>query len=94
MRHHRAYIAGVKFRPGAREHLEGLGEDAAFELELEPGNRFDPNAVKVLSDGVHVGYVPADLAPEIGALIKAGRLASVTRRGSTGIDIHYLEEAA
>lgn len=95
---HQTYIAGVKFRPGAAEVLADLDrETATFDLELEPTNEYDPNAVKILAEnGMHVGYVPKDLAPEIGNLIRAGRISKCcVRPGSksgTGIEIHYTEE--
>lgn len=91
---HETYIAGVKFRPGVPDYMAGLPADAEFDLEPEPTNEYDPNAVKVLNGGVHVGYVPRDLAPEIGDLIAQGRVERVVRRGNGGLDIHYSEDEA
>lgn len=46
-------------------------------LRPEPSNRFDPNAVRVIVDGIHVGYLPKELAasyaPILSALISDGR---------------------
>jgi hypothetical protein len=54
------YVAGVQFRKGWRENLEELKELDLLQLEPEPENKFDKNAVKILSNkGVHLGYVPA-----------------------------------
>ena len=58
-------VVGESFQ---RDHLVALlkknkvievGEFATSAmLELEPTNDFDPNAVKVMVDGLQVGYVP------------------------------------
>ena len=34
--------------------------DKPMTLEEEPTNKHDPNAIKILIDGCHVGYVPAE----------------------------------
>jgi hypothetical protein len=34
-------------------------------LVAEPTNRYDPSAVAIYIDGLHVGYVPRELAPQI-----------------------------
>lgn len=57
-------VNGVSFRPGYPDNLLGLksrhpeGKDIPVRLEREPNNRFDPNAVKVMIGGDHVGYIP------------------------------------
>jgi hypothetical protein len=68
------HVAGVKFRPDYK--------DVVHEFELkkplfpydkvrligEPGNPFDKYAVKVLINGVHIGYVPKPVNIDIWAL--------------------------
>jgi hypothetical protein len=39
-------------------------------LELEPTNDFDPNAVKVMVDGLQVGYVPKTFSSDVTKLLK------------------------
>ena len=51
-------VAGTTFRASAVEAVLKEGVRDAM-LEPEPTNRFDKNAVKVLVNGHHVGYVPA-----------------------------------
>lgn len=52
-------IVGTKFRGGnAMEVLKGLRKGARLRLQREPRNEFDPNAIAVLADGQHLGYVP------------------------------------
>ena len=41
-----------------------------IELEPEPDNPHDPNAIKVIADGVHIGYVPAKSTKKIGQLLE------------------------
>lgn len=88
---HHSYIAGVKFRPGAADHLATLEPGAEFTLEPEPANRHDPNAVKILHDGMHLGYVPRDLSADVARLIAAGRIERVVKRRGSGIEIHFAE---
>ncbi len=73
MPHHETYIAGVKFRKGARELIDGLEDGTALSLEREPTNEYDPYAVKVICGGLHIGYVPRDLAAMVGNLIAQDR---------------------
>lgn len=75
---HTAYIAGAKFRD-ADAYLKALPDGTAFALEAEPTNQHDPNAVKVLHDGRHVGYVPRDLSAEVAKLMEQGRIGAVVR---------------
>ena len=59
-------VAGVSFRASALE-------DASFDpgrrltLEPEPENEHDPNAIAIWNQGrtLQVGYVPADVAPQL-----------------------------
>ena len=57
------YVAGVKFRPDWKANLESLEIGEELILEPEPTNKFDKNAIKILSKhGDNVcfhGYVPA-----------------------------------
>ena len=40
------------------------------QLEPEPDNPHDPNAIKVIADGVHIGYVPAKSTKKIRQLLE------------------------
>jgi len=40
------------------------------QLEDEPDNPHDPNAIKVLADGVHIGYVPSRSTNKVRQLLK------------------------
>lgn len=49
-----------------------FSKDYQVTLEFEPKNPHDPNAIKVLLDDVHVGYIASGEAAEIRQLIKHG----------------------
>jgi hypothetical protein len=65
-------VAGTQFRPGALDS-EALAPGAALELRREPGNPHDANAIAVHAGGVHVGFVPRELAAEVAPELDAGR---------------------
>lgn len=78
-----AALMGVNFRSSeTRELVKGLANesDVQLELEPEPTNQYDPNAVKVMYDVghgdsgpqlVHLGYVAKEIAEEIAPLLSS-----------------------
>ena len=46
-------------------------------LQPEPGNKHDPNAIKVFVRGIHVGYIRRTDCPEIKAMLDAGRIRRI-----------------
>ena len=71
------FIAGVQFRPlEAKEEIKKLLKNQELMLELEPENKFDPNAVKIISlseEGkCFLGYVPKKFSAEISAALEVG----------------------
>lgn len=62
------YLAGMNYRPGARERVNSLLPGEQFKLCHEPTNLYDKNAVAVYDGSLHVGYVPKADAP---AVVKA-----------------------
>lgn len=83
------YIAGVKFRPGAREYLAELEAGTALEHEPEPTNRFDPSAIKLIHEGMFVGYVPRAAAEKMAQQIADGTFDRVVFKTGTKIVLHY-----
>ncbi len=77
-------IAGVKFRPGAHEYILGLEEGTMFNLETEPTNQFDPNAVKIIHEDefgeeAFIGYVPKNFSAEISAVLEIEPLLCILK---------------
>lgn len=70
-------VVGESFQ---RDHLvallkkHGAIQDGRFptpaKLELEPTNDFDPTAVKVMIEGLQVGYIPKHLSADITKALK------------------------
>ena len=44
------------------------------ELVPEPDNKYDPNAVKVVVGGHHIGYIPKEKCLEVLELLSSGRI--------------------
>ena len=86
---HDTYIAGVKFRKGAREHLDKLEPGEALDFRREPENKFDKNAIAVWHGEQQLGYVPPDLAGDIAKLIDGGQTPRLVLTGGTRIAIHF-----
>ena len=47
-------------------------------LEPEPDNQYDPNAVKVYADGVHIGYIKKGSAAHVKKLLEEDRIARMS----------------
>jgi len=53
-------VVGLYYRPQiVQEAAQNLKGGERFLLVREPTNPHDPNAIKVMLDGIHLGYVPA-----------------------------------
>lgn len=87
------YIAGVKFRQGADARLAAMDPGTVLTLEPEHGNKYDPNAVKIMHDGFQVGYVPAFLSAKVRRLMDAGAVGIVSYGGDRTVVIPHTEEA-
>ncbi|MBR2555101.1 MAG: HIRAN domain-containing protein [Aeriscardovia sp.] len=57
--HFHTYVAGIKHHRKAFYALDLEQREHSLELIEEPENKHDPNAIKVIVDGQHIGYVPA-----------------------------------
>ena len=66
---------------------EGLTDELIYEYEFapqnvelqpEPGNPHDSNAIKVVVDGVHIGYIKAGSCAHVHKLLGADRIQRIT----------------
>ncbi len=70
------HIAGVQYRPRNEINrvVKQLEVGIDLYLEMEPDNKFDSNAVKIIFvedvNDVFLGYVPKKFSAEISALIE------------------------
>jgi HIRAN domain len=53
------YLAGAKYYDTSNAVV------GPVEIVWEPTNPHDPNAIKITQRGIHLGYVPKDIAPRI-----------------------------
>lgn len=67
----------LKRWPGGVTVYEYTFHPQRAELVPEPENPEDPKAIKVLIDGVHVGYIKAGSCAHIHRLIREGRIQSI-----------------
>lgn len=86
-------VVGESFQ---RDHLvallkkHGALQDGRFptpaKLELEPTNDFDPTAVKVMVEGMQVGYIPKHLSGDITKALQDKRVKEFEVPGMLGWD--------
>jgi hypothetical protein len=66
-------VAGTKFRKLTNYQIETLTKGAVIQLEREPTNEYDTNAIicNAYIDGkpTHVGYVPKEIAKFLSPMI-------------------------
>lgn len=85
-----APLVGVAFRPSeARRMVAHMGTPTEVELVAEPTNPYDPNAIQVLCDGTHIGYIARDRTADIFRLGLEGAAARVTE--GTGLKDRIIE---
>lgn len=48
-------------------------KEGPVQLEREPTNKHDPNAIKVVQSGIHIGYVPKNMT----FFVREGCVASI-----------------
>lgn len=78
-------LAGAKFRPAeAKEVIRGLAPNDKLTLEREPDNEYDEFAVRILKDGVFIGYVPKEVSEEVSTRLDNGEEPEVTADGFAG----------
>lgn len=70
-------VVGVSFIDDYPKNIFRISEkyatgESSVELERDPLNKFDANAIKVIIDGEMVGHVPALIAREISKEIDSG----------------------
>jgi hypothetical protein len=88
-------VQGVKFSH-IKDHISiwnkiKIGE--LVQLEREPDNKWDPNAIKVLYEYITVGYVPKNTAVRLARILDNNRTlkATVTDKFSDPTDRPVLD---
>ena len=66
-------LAGANFRPAdAREVCKSLGIGDTLELEADPSNPYDSNAVKVIAEDIFIGFIPKSDNTDVAAALARG----------------------
>ena len=66
-------LQGARYTTGAgKDILSNLRRDDKLDLEREPSNPHDSNAIQVKRAGHHLGYVPKEIARELAPRIDEG----------------------
>jgi hypothetical protein len=89
-----AILRGVNFRPAsAKEVVTNLEEGQKLNLEREPGNEYDENAIKVIEpeSGEFIGYVAKEIAAELAPHMDAGIAFSCMVQGFMRVGMPILE---
>jgi hypothetical protein len=66
------YVAGLGYRPGARERFASMLEGEECTLKAEPENVYDKNAVAVYDGAFKLGYIPAADARAVALALSRG----------------------
>ena len=77
--HITSFIAGIPHRLGKNIQINSiLSAGQNLQYLREPGNKHDKNAIKLMANGVHIGYIPKDDNPKIALHLDSGNAISVT----------------
>jgi hypothetical protein len=61
-----SFLAGANFRPReARDLVRDLGIGDELTLERDKNNEYDANAIRVLYDGQHLGFIERTVAARL-----------------------------
>lgn len=55
-----------------------IGDIAKVELVPEPDNPYDKKAIKVIADGIHIGYVPKDWNERTGSTLRNHEITRIS----------------
>lgn len=64
--------------------FEYIFDEKTASFIFEPDNKYDPNAIRIEIDGLHVGYVPRGMCREMKQAIDSDRITEATARISGG----------
>ena len=70
MRQFHCEITGISHHKKAFFSLDLDSDNHTIALEEEPDNQYDPNAIKVILDGKHIGYVPAKKCKKVKKILQ------------------------
>lgn len=70
-------VVGVTFKnddgSSRKDLILAMTDQSPVMLEREPNNKYDPNAIKVLTDGGQIGYIGKDYSAILAEYMDMGR---------------------
>lgn len=82
-------VHGVRYQPGASDAIEQLVPGQELNLEPEPENESDPQAVLITDDGTRLGWVPNPLLDYVRAVMRTGAVkVTVVRANPPALGHH------
>lgn len=70
-------VVGVTFKnddgSSRKDLIFNMCDQSPIMLEREPNNKYDPNAIKVITDGGQIGYIGKDYSAILAEYMDAGR---------------------
>lgn len=57
-------VAGTSYRVESFQQAN-VGPGDALEVQPDPSNQYDPFAIKILKQGIHIGFVPRQHTLEV-----------------------------
>lgn len=83
-------VVGVTFKnddgSSRKDIIVNMTDESPVMLEREPTNKYDVNAIKVLTDGGQIGYIGKDYSGILAPYIDAGRqFTAVVKHKGVGI---------
>jgi hypothetical protein len=85
-------IVGMKFHAGAHDKLLLTLSGSPVTLVRDPENEHDPNAVRVVIDGVMCGYIPRAQAAGLAVDMDAGKAVTATLKDYNKLEIEIQED--
>lgn len=76
---------GMRFRG---DHKFEAKDNISFEPE--PENKFDPNAIKIMVDGVHVAYVSKEDTNKIKKFINMEGVVNIVESYAQSVSMQYM----
>lgn len=80
-------VSGIRHVPGAAETVAGLQPGDELRIVPEPDNEYDPRALLLDAQGVHVGWIPSFLLDEVHKWREGGRAVHCVVERANGTDV-------
>jgi hypothetical protein len=78
-------VVGAHFLEASeRDWAQTCPPNTPVTLVAEPDNKYDPNAIIVMANGIQIGYIPADVSPMLSLFLQGGYIIEGIVTGRIG----------